>query len=727
MTALADRTPMSDDDLESIVAAEISAALGGDATELANQRSMAMDYYQGRPFGNEIEGRSSVVSTDVRDTVEWIMPTLMRIFASGDKIVEFEPETPKDGPFASQATEYGNFIWARDNPGFLNTYTLFKDALLQKNGVGKVWWDDSKVTKRERYYGLDDEAYTALVNDDDVEIAEHTETQAHVMVPPTAPDQPPQSQEITLHDVVVTRLKDGGKVCIVPVVPEYFIISNDGRNIKDARFVGDRVKTTISELRASGIPEEKISEIIGASEQSDTSQEEVSRNTVEVNLDGSGPAVNPAMQTVWKIEGYIKADVDGDGIAEMRKVTVAGPGYTMIENEAWDDERPYFGVTPIIMPHRFWGLSFAELVTDIQLIRSTLWRQYLDNAYINNNQRMEVVAKNIIDPDELLSSRPGGYVRVKERESITPIVTPQIGEAMLAGLQYVDQVRENRTGVSERTQGLGTDPLHETMGGEQMLMTAAMSKIELVARVFAVGLEDAFRLILGLIIRYQKQPRMIQLTGKWVPMDPRSWNADMHVTASVGMTTGDNQQKMQHAMMLAQAQQAAGASGMLQITPDNAMATADLLVSSMGLKSADRFFTKPDPNQPPRPDPAMAKVQADAQVGQAKVQSQAQLQQQKAQSDAQLQQQKIATDAQATQAKAQAQAQVDHLHNMMEAQREQAKAQNDLIMQRFEAGLKTALELQLAHIKGAVAIEVARIGAKVDSGDAAYAKEAAQE
>jgi len=277
---------------------------------------------------------------------------------------------------------------------------------------------------------------------------------------------------------------------------------------------------------------------------------------------------------------------------------------------------------------------------DLQLIRSTILRQYLDNLYLSNNQRVEVVEKNIIDPTEVLTSRPGGAIRVKEKGSVTPILTPPVGQEALAGLEYMDRIRETRTGVSERTQGIGANSLHETAAGEGMLMNAAMGKIELIARVFAeTGVKDAFKIILWLTCQYQKQPRQIRKAKEWMTIDPRGWDDEMDVSISVGMGTGDNQVRLQNAMLLGQAQQAAMGAGM--VTPENLMNTATELTKAMGYKNPERFFSKPDPSKPPPPSPEMAKVQAQVEADKASLQAEGQIKTQQMQQEAQISGQKM--------------------------------------------------------------------------------------
>lgn len=706
------RTPIDDLELQAIVKAEIQNADGYGASAVVGERAENLDYYFARPFGNELEGRSQVVSSDVRETVEWMMPTLIRIFTSGEDVVEFEPEEEHDVDVAKQATEYVNFIWNSDNRGFLNFYSWFKDALISKNGIVKIWWDDTPKQKRERYSGLDEASYAFLVADDSVSVAEHTERQEQV--PSNDPSQPPQT--ITVHDVVITREVPGGKVCVHPVPPEEFLISKEARNIEMARLVGHRRRVTLSELREEGVPEEKLATLASDDASVMTDSEETKRNTVENITAASTTAINTAMRQVWRTEAYIKVDVDGDGIAEVRKVTVAGSGFTILSNEAWEGPRPFATLTPIIMPHRFFGLALTDIIKDIQLIKSTLLRQMLDNLYLSNNQREEVLESAIVDPNELLSSAPGRKIRVKSMGSIVPIPVPPIAEQAIAGLQYLDQIKENRTGVSERTQGLGANDLHDTATGERLLMNAAQGKIELIARVFAeTGVRDAFRLILKLICMYQDKPRTVRLTGGWVPMDPRSWNSDMDLRTEVGLGMGDRDQQMMHAQMLGVLQEKALQVGF--VSPENLKNTAEIVVNAMGLKGVDRFFTFPQGPQAAMPLPAPQQGQDPAAM--AKVQADAQLQQQKQQSDQQLAAAKMQADQQIEQVKAQAKAATDQHLNELEAQRQQIELRGNMELEQLKISSQERIAIEVARINAEAKIEAARISAKNQTDDGA--------
>lgn len=696
------RTKLGEDEIRAAVQSEIANCDGQIGSQLANERAENLDYYFCRPFGNEQEGRSKVVDGSVRDTIEWVMPTLMRVFAGSEKICEFEPEEQSDIEAAKQATEYVNFQWNRDNPGFINTYTWFKDGLLSKNGIVKIYWTQTEKVKRERYSGLDDEAFAQLVNDDAVVVSEHTETKQTVIMPDMRPEGfgAPVEQEVTYHDVVLTRTTPFGKVCIEPTPPEEFLISKDARSIPEARMVGHKRLRTLSSLVEDGY-DLSLVETLTAGEDEDTSAEALARDSVNQSWAPSGPgALNKAMREVWVYEVYLKIDVDGDGIAEMRKITCAGPGYTILDNEAWDAPRPFVSLSPILLPHRFVGLALADLAKYFQLLRSTILRQYLDNMYQSNNQREEVDTSNIVDPTEVLSNKPGQKIRKKNgNQAIIPVVVPQIGGAALEGLTYLDQLREQATGVSARTQGLGANALHDTMGGEKMLMSAAMGKIELIARVYGDAMKEAFRLIHKLNCMYQDKPRIVRLTGKeFVEIDPRGWNSDMDMTVSVGIGMGDQAMQLQAATLIGQAQAAGVQSGLLEIKPENAMATFELLVNATGQKGADRFAGVPDPNAPPKPSPEMMKVQAQAQADATKAQMDAQAKAQQSQADAALKTQAQQQDASLAQ---------QRLNAEMALKKYQTDQELALKRQQLEAELQLkreqmAAELQLKAQMGAM-------------------------
>jgi hypothetical protein len=619
---------MTDSELKSILAAEIADSLAHLGGELSEQRRKALRYYLGEPFGNEQEGRSKVVSTDVADVVEWILPALLKIFTAGDEVVRFEPTGPEDEEVAKQATEYVNWIFSRDNSGFLNLHMLFKDALLQKNGIAKVWWEEGECATRESYLRKSFEEMQLVLADPDVEPIAHSEYQDRGVA--MGPNGLQIETAVTYHDLVVKRRRKSGAVRIMTVPPEEFLISRRARSIEEAPFVAHRLRKTVSELIEMGYDRDLVDRLPG-SEDDDPTGERRERFALEEDHDRSAAdRPNRAMREIWLTECYIKCDWDGDGIAERRKVTVAGSGQEILDNEAWAGPLPFVSLTPIPMPHRFFGLSIADLVMDLQLIKSSILRQILDNLYLSNNGRH--IISDQVNLDDLLTSRPGGIVRLKNgalpgQGHILPLDTPLVAAQAFPMLEYIDGVRENRTGVTRYMQGLDADTLNKTASGINQIMTAAQQRVELIARVFAeTGVKDLFRKILELVNRHQSAPRIIRLRNRWVPMDPREWNTQMDVSISVGLGTGNKDQMLTHLRSLLEIQVQAirmqgGIEGPL-VRLENVYNTLAKLVENAGLKSADPYFTDPaqrppmppPPPAPQQPDPALAAVQQQARL-----------------------------------------------------------------------------------------------------------------
>lgn len=629
--------PMSDVTLRSIVKEEIHTAVGFVGGDVSEDRRRAMDYYLGDPFGNEQEGRSQVVSTDVQDTIETVMPDLLEIFAGGDEVVRFEPVGMEDEPFASQATDYCNHIWDKDNDGFGITHDWIKDALLQKNGVVKIYWDESEHQERETLQNINSLHLAELEADKEVEIVEYEERPVEdPQILPFAPDG-------IVHDATIIRTTTKGRVKVVPVPPEEFLIARRSVSLgpDDYAFACHKTRKTASDLLQMGYSQEVV-ESIPSHDDQDYNEERVSRFDDDEwpELDDS---LDPAMREIWLYECYLKVDYDGDGITEMRQVTVAGPGYQLLENEAVDDH-PFASLTPIRMPHKFFGRSLADLTSDIQLIKSTMQRQFLDHIYNVNNNRTAVSDK--VDLDDLLTNRPGGIVRVDTTGPdvaghILPLPPSTLGSVILPMLEYWDGIREMRTGVTRLNQGLDPESLNKTATGINQLLGRTQRRVLLIARVFAeTGFKSAFKKILNLVVTHQKRARIIRLRNEWVEMNPQAWNTDMDVTITVGLGYGTKEQQvaMLDRVLQSQAgivQMQGGANGPL-ITLDNVYHTYKKWLVANGLKDSEAHISDPkDAQQVPQeqpPDPKLIEVQGKQQEAIQKLQlEQARLQEEQRQ------------------------------------------------------------------------------------------------
>ena len=589
----------TEQELMSRIHQEISDSLGYDG-EISLQREEAIKYYYALPFGNEVDGRSQYVDSTVQDTIEWIKPSLMRVFASGDEMVKFTPHGPEDVKAAEQATDYVNYVFTKDNPGWEILYSWFHDALLQKNGIVKVWWDEYSEEKREEYRNLGEMEFEYLIADDEVEVLEHTEY---------------TEGEVIYHDLVIKRSSYNGKIKIENVPPDEFLISREAKGIQDARFVCHRVKKTVSDLRVM-YPDDDfdVGELgAGYNEEVYNAERQARYEFDDSFAWGSGMNENgeEALREYWLHESFIKTDYDDDGIAELRKVCSVGD-YIFSNEEI--DKVPFVSITPLKIPHKFFGMSVADLVMDLQLIKSTLMRNLMDNAY-NQNFGRYAVLEGQANLDDLLTQRPGGVVRVKSPNAVMPLATPPLQPESFQMLGYLDEVREARTGVNKNTQGINADALtsHTTATAVNAVMTNAQSRVELIARQFAeTGVKELMYCIYELLVKYQDKERVVMLRNEWIPIRPDMWSDKMDCTVSVALGNGSKNEQMQHLSQMLQFASESMRGGLPIVTVDNMYNLGAALIKAMGYQNVDDYLTKPPPPQPDQPNPeAQMKAQQD--------------------------------------------------------------------------------------------------------------------
>jgi len=562
------------------------------------ERRTAFKYYLGKPYGNEIEGRSQVVTQDVLEVVENILPSLLRIFTAGEQIVKFDPQGPEDQEVAEQCTDYINHIFMKDNPGFMILYTMFKDALLQKNGFVKHYYKEIEKTKTEEYADLTDVEYNSLLIDDTVSVDEHDikEVQGEFEIE-------------YLHDVKITRTTKEGRICVENVPPEEMFVSKNAKSFYDAQFVGQRVIKTRAEVIAMGFDKKLVDKLPSYSDgmynQEHTERELYQTESPETEYQ----SIDKSTDYVRIVECYTKIDYEKKGKPTLRKITMGGNESVILDNEEID-YLPFSMVTPIPMPHLFYGMSVADLVMDLQLMKSTVLRQTMDNMYLQNNAR-HLVIDGQVQLDDLITSRPGGIVRTKGPGAVTPLVTPSFLNEGLAMLEKIDQLKEARTGIS-RSQ-MGADPntiqkSHTTATSVNALVNASTQRIELIARIFAeTGVKDLFRCIMQLATKYQDQPRIIRLRNQFVEMNPQDWaDKDMDVSIHVGLGTGNTDHRVNLLSQILQIQQMLvkeGGFGRL-VDENKIYNTLEKLVVNSGFSSAEPFFLDPATvPPPPPPDP----------------------------------------------------------------------------------------------------------------------------
>ena len=542
---------MADDNkLKSILDSEIDDAIGYLETETTDERQKALEYYLREPYGNEVEGKSSIVTGEVAEVVDGALPQLMRVFTSSDDAVVFEPVSQGDEEKAEQATLYVNHIFNKDNNGFEIMHDWFKDAILQKVGIVKAYWEDKTDVTTEKYYGLNDDELAMVVQDPEVEVVEQDTTivQEAQFDPMTGMQISPA---MSAHDIKVKRTENNGKIIIENVPPEEFLISKRARSIEDSPFVAHRKMVTRGELIAMGYDEDTVYSL-PTGDALEFSPERIARYT-RGEQPSDMDSDDESMQLVEYYECYLKTDYDDDGIPEHRRVCYAGT--EILHNEECDYV-PFHSICPIPIPHKFYGHSLADRAMDLQLIKSTITRQMLDNLYLTNNYRVGAV-EGQVNLDDLLTSTAGGVVRMKNANAIVPMTVQSNAAQSFPMLQYLDEVQAKRSGVSDAQQGLNPDILQNvTATAINAMQSASQGKIELIARIFAdTGISSLFKGILQLVCKYQQKERIIRINNKYVPFDPREWSHEYNISVNVGLGTGSKQEQLATMQMILEKQE----------------------------------------------------------------------------------------------------------------------------------------------------------------------------
>lgn len=753
---MAKPTPLSDDDLKALANQELRNAVGYFGGKLADQRRKAEIYYLGLPKLDlappEVEGRSTFVATVVRNTILSMMPALMAKFVGGDKAVEFEAAQKGDEQKAQQCTDYLNYLFMKKNNGHAICSAWFNDALLQKNGIIKVWWDTRAEEKREEYKALSDVELAQIMEDPEVEAIEQKSypdeedakaraealeqigqqlqqaMQAAQQGNPQAVQAVQQIQAqmeqiqaqppAMLFDVAFKRSMKGGKVAIDNVPPEEFLISREAKSIATARMTGHRVARTLSELRSMGY--KNVDDIGSDDAAASLNAERVERlgyddEFASIGLDSSG---DDSQRLVWLNELYIRCDYDGDGIAELRKVVIAGN--VLLDNEEVDCS-PFISITPIPLPHKFFGLSIADVSMESQKVITNTVRAQQDNMFLQVNGRY-FAEEGQVNLDDLLTSRPGGIVRIKRPGAVGRL---DQGNGDLRSstemMQWLEMDLEQRTGWTRYSQGNDSKALNQTATGVQIITNKGDMRVDLIARNFAEGFVELFRMLLKLTSQHQDKKTEMRVGEDWAEIDPREWRNLFDVNINVGLGIGSKEEQVQKMLALSQQQAHVMAIGVAD--PERVYNMQCDITKLMGPKDPDRYFNNPKKNPPPpRPDPNAAQMQ----IEQMKLQSAGQIEQMKQEYAAKTAEFQRQQEAALEQMRMRMQAEVDNNRQRAEAEQQTMKMQQEAQIQALEASYKDQqhardMEFQRwkAELDASVKIQVANIGSKAKLNDAA--------
>jgi hypothetical protein len=586
---------MDENELRAVIEQQERLALGYYTGEIASEQAKALDYYFNRMDSDE-EGYSQAQSSDVWDVVEGMTPQILKPFVSSDDIMSFMPEGAEDVEAAEQESEYINYVVTQKNNIFEQLTMWVKTGLLQKNGIIKYWWDKSKRTTTETYEGLGDDELAMLMQDiqsnPDIELVGHSESQVEIM-----------GQIETVHDIQlkVTREHGDAVYCVVP--PEEFLISRDAMSPdpKKAFFVQHRQKLTLSKIREMGYDVDDKDIDLSAGDSGLSLQAQARYSTEELDIGYSNSFDDSMQETIFR-ETFLLVDYDGDGIAELRKVCMAGS--RVLTNEEVD-EIPFCAWTPYIQPFKFYGRCPADEVIEIQDIKTTLLRQNLNNIYTINNNRTFISDK--VNVDDMINNALAGIIRVnKGTETVgnhvyTAPIQP-LGAVIQPQIEYWDSAKENRTGFTRYNQGLDADSLNKTATGVRIITENANQKIELIARGFAeTGLKQLMIGIHKLCRQHSTKTEIVRLRNKWVSIDPRNWKTRLDMRVSVGLGHSDKQMQMQGVQMLLASQERVASLGLVK--PANVYYALAKQAEVLGFKDYQKYYTDPSEQQEPAPPP----------------------------------------------------------------------------------------------------------------------------
>ena len=586
--------------------------------QIDEDRADATDYYLGNAPTAQSSMQSEFVSTDVRDSVLFMLPSIMRTFFGTNKIVEFIPHGPEDIQLAKQQTDYINYIIQQKNPGFKVLYDAFKDALIRKTGFVKAYWDDSITASTHEYTDISPEAYQALTLDPNVEVIEEKiEMQSMTFMNPETGEEMTQETPAS-YDVKIRRIKPKDQVVIEAVPTEEVLISRHARDLNTSPYVAHRMVKTVSDLVAMGYDKEQMEQFAGSGSEvdEDSYDLEQARNPY-ADFTGVDRADSNSKNVLY-VEHYVFYDLDGDGIDERIRVCTVGNGLNIVNSTPWDD-LPITLFCPDPEPHTSIGSCPADYLMPIQAAKSQIMRDTLDSLGHAIFPRMGIV-EGQVNIDDVLNTDIGQPIRMRAPGMVQPFSVPFVGKEAFPVLSYLDEAKENRTGVSKASAGLNAEALQSTTSAAvSATMSGAQGRVELICRHFADGMKDLFKLVNSLVIKHQEGQDMMRLNNEFIPVDPRYWDADKDMVINVGISKNSDEEKFQVLTSLASKQEQI----MQTLGPNNPLVnlqqyanTLTKMIEMAGFKDATTFINTQVPPMPPQP-PEAAKPSPEEMLAQA--------------------------------------------------------------------------------------------------------------
>jgi len=616
---------------------KIAQAMNDEDGDISDIRKENFNYYIGKEYGDEREGYSKYISRETLEAIEWVLPLVLRVFLSGDQIVTFDPVNPEDEKAAKQETDITNhYIMKANRPqGFLALHHWMKDALMNPNGYLKVYMENCRKVDVGVVTGVNDFGLQMLEEDPEVEIIEQRSRVIHIPqemaaepggVPEGSPNQQPQpvtsmpgmSSPMEVFDLKIRTTRKVMELRIMPVPGEEVLVDNDctSQDMDEADFLCHRVRKTFTQLVNEGIDPDELDKASNGDNYK-WNDERVNRLFYEDENPDAQDEDDPSMREFWVHECYAWFDYNGDGIGEQRRVLLIGD--SVFENEE-TNYQPLISLSSILMPHKHTGLSYLELVKDLQLLGSVLTRQLLDNVY-KINVRRKVFSEDALTEDgstmEALLNTQAEFIPVRglATNAFMPEPTQSIIGELLPVIQHFKTQGTSRTGVSPEAQ-VDPNALQEI---RQDVMANAMDRasqrVEMLVRIFAeTGYRQLMQKTHQLLRSHWDIEKTIKLRGEWVNVDPQGWRDRTDMTVNVGLGFNTKQLQIGLLTQLLSIQKEALSQGLTDAP--KLYNTLERLTSAAGLGDARQAFVDPESAEykepQPQPDPNMILAQAQA-------------------------------------------------------------------------------------------------------------------
>jgi len=702
--------PMDDRDLLSILKQEEVDASSYYSSELAHKQADAMDRYNAELYGDEVEGRSKFVSQDLENTVQTIMPHIMRLFMQDDELLTVDDDVNDITEIEQHVKSYLLHIFFKDNPGETICHDFVWDGLVQRIGIVRVAVEDPKPQPPKEYHGLTPDQAMRFVEDPEFEIIEQTNNEGSF-------------------DLKVKRTPKAKQFVIEAVAPEEFAITTRSKSIDEAGYHRLKQEVYIADLAREFPDSAGELDPTGAHATDDQQDDLDSDPRKQARFDSEnydtngGQSHEQQRRTVDLLTEWIRIDFDGDGVVELRQVKRVGN--TILENIIVEHSE-LVEWSPSRIPHKAIGRSVADQICELQKAATVVTRTYFDGLGQSLMPRTVVNQQQLADPsvlDQIIDRDIGDTIPINgdARSAIAEMPTPDVSQSALAALEHLDQQLEQASGVMRAAQGQNADAVTETADGIRRLQAAANGRIELIGRWAAKGVERIFQRLLKLVVQYQDQPRIIKINGQPMPIDPSTWSEEMTVSVHVGVAGETREEKAQKlSITIAKQEQIMIELSKLGIQPDaNPVANLHQYTNALhdlqkcyGMKDADRYFTAlppqfslglPPPGQ--QQDPKALEAQARVLLEQQKAQAQAQLQAQKQQFD----QQASSRELEFKEALAAREAETQEQLQSMKLESERQIAQLRITSEQEIARERMAMENQLAYDRMAMEQTLARI------------------